>query len=85
MMGFLSARQIRVFDYPRFAEPLRDRVRARAAELASAAGVTIEHIAKKHIRTWRYVRQRGRNSQRIPSNISRITARERQHGNRTRG
>jgi len=50
MMGFLSARQIRVFDYPRFAEPLRDRVRDRAAELASASGVTIEHIAKKHIR-----------------------------------
>jgi len=50
MMGFLSARQIRVFDYPRFAEPLRDRVRDRASELASAAGVTIEHIAKKHIR-----------------------------------
>ena len=50
MMGFLSARQIRVFDYPRFAEPLRDRVRDRAAELASAAGVTIEHTAKKHIR-----------------------------------
>jgi hypothetical protein len=50
MMGFLSARQIRVFDYPRFAEPLRDRVRNRAAELASAAGVSIEHIAKKHIR-----------------------------------
>src|SRR5439155_13650837 len=48
--GFLSARQIRIFDYPRFAEPLRDRVRDRAAELASAAGVTIEHIAKKHIR-----------------------------------
>jgi hypothetical protein len=42
MMGFLFARQIRVFDYPRFAEPLRDRVRDRAGELASAAGVTIE-------------------------------------------
>ena len=50
MTGFLSARQIRIFDYPRFAEPLRDRVRDRAAELASAAGVTIEHTAKKHIR-----------------------------------
>jgi hypothetical protein len=50
MMGLFSARQIRVFDYPRFAEPLRDRVRDRAAELASAAGVTIEQIAKKHIR-----------------------------------
>jgi hypothetical protein len=50
MTGFLSARNIRIFDYPRFAEPLRDRVRNRAAELASAAGVTIEHIAKNHIR-----------------------------------
>src|SRR4051794_18630267 len=50
MTGFLSARQIRIFDYPRFAEPLRDRVRERAAELASAAGLTIEHIAKNHIR-----------------------------------
>jgi hypothetical protein len=50
MTGFLSARQIRIFDYPRFAEPLRDRVRDRAAALAGAAGVTIEHIAKNHIR-----------------------------------
>jgi hypothetical protein len=50
MTGFLSARQIRIFDYPRFAEPLRDRVRERAAELASAAGITIEYIAKNHIR-----------------------------------
>src|SRR5690242_2752869 len=50
MTGFLSARQIRIFDYPRFAEPLRDRVRERAAELASAAGITIEHLAKKQIR-----------------------------------
>ena len=40
MTAFLSARQIRIFDYPRFAEPLRDRVRVRAAELARAAGVT---------------------------------------------
>ena len=50
MTAFLSARQIRIFDYPQFAEPLRDRVRERAAELAAAAGVTIEHIAKSHIR-----------------------------------
>jgi hypothetical protein len=50
MTAFLSARQIRIFDYPRFAEPLRDRVRERAAELASAAGVSIQHIAKSHIR-----------------------------------
>ena len=50
MTAFLWAQGVRIFDYPRFAEPLRDRIRARAAELASAAGVTIEHIAKRHIR-----------------------------------
>ena len=50
MTAFLSARQIRIFDYPRFAEPLRDRIRDRAAELASAASITIEHVAKNHIR-----------------------------------
>src|SRR5258707_15485888 len=50
MAGFLCARQIRIFDYPRFAEPLRDRVREGAAELATAAGITIEHITKNHIR-----------------------------------
>ena len=50
MTAFLSARQIRIFDYPRFAEPLRDRVRVRAAELAGAAGIAIEHITKSHIR-----------------------------------
>src|ERR1700757_4705986 len=50
MTAFLSARQIRIFDYPRFAEPLRDRLREHAAELAAAAGITIEHIANSHIR-----------------------------------
>ena len=50
MTAFLSARQVRIFDYPRFAEPLRDRVRERAAELAAGAAVTIEHIANSQIR-----------------------------------
>jgi hypothetical protein len=50
MTGFLSARQIRIFDYPRFAEPLRDRVRDGATELSSTTGVIIEHIAKNHLR-----------------------------------
>ena len=49
MTAFLSARQVRMFDYPRFAEPLRDRVRERAAELAAGAAVTIEHIANSQI------------------------------------
>jgi hypothetical protein len=41
---------IRIFDYPTFAAELRDRVRAAAATIAATAGVTIEHIAKTHVR-----------------------------------
>jgi len=50
MTAFLKARGIRIFDYPRFAEPLRDAIRSRAREVAEAAGLEIEHIAKSHIR-----------------------------------
>ena len=50
MTRYLHANGIRVFDYPRFAMGLRDCVRDRAASLAEEAGVTIEHIAKSHIR-----------------------------------
>jgi hypothetical protein len=50
MTGYLNAKGIRIFDYPEFAKTLRDRVRDRAATLAAEAGVTIEHIAKPHIR-----------------------------------
>jgi len=50
MTAFLKARGIRIFDYPRFAEPLRDAIRSRAREVAEAAGLDIEHIAKSHIR-----------------------------------
>jgi hypothetical protein len=50
MTRFLYANQIRIFDYPQFAATLRDRVRERAVKLAQEAGITIEHIAKSHIR-----------------------------------
>ena len=50
MTRFLYAHEIRIFDYPEFALKLRDRVRARAAELAARAGIGIEHITKNHVR-----------------------------------
>lgn len=50
MTAFVKAQGVRIFDYPRFAEPLRDALRARAQELATSAGLTIEHISKAHIR-----------------------------------
>jgi DNA-binding MarR family transcriptional regulator len=50
MTAFLNANQIRIFDYPQFAAPLRDRVRENAEALALQAGIAIEFIAKKHVR-----------------------------------
>ena len=50
MTSFLYSRGIRIFDYARFAEPLRERIRARAQEVCAEAGIEIEHINKPHIR-----------------------------------
>ena len=33
MTSFLYSRGVRIFDYAQFAEPLRDRIRARALEV----------------------------------------------------
>jgi len=63
MTRFLHFKGIRIFDYPKFAMDLRDRVRDCAASLAEAGGVGIEHIAKSHIRkedvVARVLKQRG--------------------------
>ena len=48
MTRFLYSRGMRIFDYARLAEPLRDRVCACA--LAASAGVEIEPITKAPIR-----------------------------------
>jgi hypothetical protein len=50
MTSFLRARNIRIFDYPQFALPLRERIRDNAQALAAEHGAAIEHIAKAHIR-----------------------------------
>ena len=50
MTSFLYQHGIRIFDYAQFAEPLRERIRARALEVCAAAGIEIEHVNKSHIR-----------------------------------
>jgi hypothetical protein len=50
MTSFLYSRGIRIFDYPQFALPLRERIRENAQELAAKHGATIEHIAKADVR-----------------------------------
>ncbi|MGH8831229.1 MAG: hypothetical protein ACREXV_09055, partial [Polaromonas sp.] len=44
MSSFLYSRGIRIFDYAQFAEPLRERIRARAVQVCAAAGLEIEHV-----------------------------------------
>ena len=49
MTAFLTKRGIRIFDYPRFAEPLRDALRENAAALAKEQGVEIEFVRKSRL------------------------------------
>jgi len=50
MTSFLYERQIRIFDYPKFAEPFRNRIRENAEKLAAEAGIEIEFIRKRNFR-----------------------------------
>jgi hypothetical protein len=44
MTRYLSAREIRLFDYTHWAEPLRDELRRHTEALAEEAGLHIEFI-----------------------------------------
>lgn len=46
MAEYLTARGIRLFDYPRWAEPLRDAIRENAERVAREQGVEIEFVRK---------------------------------------
>ena len=46
MTGYLNANHIKIFDYPRFCEPLTQKVRSIAEEIAKAKDIEIEFIRK---------------------------------------
>jgi len=48
MAAYLRAHDIRLFDYARFAEPLREEVRQNAERLAREQGLVIEFIRSAH-------------------------------------
>ena len=50
MTSFLYKSHVRIFDYPRFAEPFRDTIRENAEKLAADHGIEIEYIRKKNFR-----------------------------------
>jgi hypothetical protein len=50
MTSYLKAQQVRIFDYPRFAEPYRDQIRTNAERLAEEHGIEIEFMRKSTFR-----------------------------------
>lgn len=56
MTAYLYANQIRIFDYPRFAEPLRDQLRDNAEKIAQDNGLPIQFIKKKNFRKERHIK-----------------------------
>ena len=57
MTHYLYQQGIRIFDYPKFAEPLREHIRENTEALAEANGVKIEFIRKKDFRKENRVQQ----------------------------
>ena len=47
MTDYLYKHQIRIFDYPKWAEPLRDSRRANTERIAAENGIEIEFVRSR--------------------------------------
>ena len=50
MTSWLYTQGIRIFDYPGFAEPLKEELRRNAEQIAQANDIQIEFVSKTHVR-----------------------------------
>ncbi len=50
MTFYLCGQGERIFDYPKFAEPFKNQLRANAQQIAKDNNIEIEFVAKSHIR-----------------------------------
>jgi hypothetical protein len=50
MTSYLYSKGVKIFDYPKFAEPFKEEIRANAEKMAENNGAEIEFVAKSHIR-----------------------------------
>jgi hypothetical protein len=50
MTGYLNFKNIRIFDYPKFAEPYKNEIRNNAKKIAETNGLKIDFLRKRHIR-----------------------------------
>ena len=57
MTAYLKSRKIRIFDYVRFTEPLRDEIIQNAERVAKENNIKIEFIRKSNLRKEERIRQ----------------------------
>lgn len=57
MTGYLYSHEIRIFDYPRFAEPFRNELRENAEKLAAENDIEIEFVRNHEIRKEELIQQ----------------------------
>ncbi|NLA47933.1 MAG: MarR family transcriptional regulator [Bacteroidales bacterium] len=50
MTSYLYSKDIRIFDYPKFAEPFKEEIRANTEKIAKQNNIEIEFVSKPHIR-----------------------------------
>ena len=50
MTSYLYTHNIKIFDYPQFALPLRNQLRSNAEQIAKDNNIKIEFVKKSHIR-----------------------------------
>lgn len=50
MTSYLYEKHVRIFDYPKFAEPFRNQLRENAERLAAENGIEIEFLRKRNVR-----------------------------------
>lgn len=50
MTTYMYQKGVKIFDYPKFAEPFKDQIRANAERIAKDQGLTIEFIRNSSIR-----------------------------------
>ncbi len=50
MTSYLYSQGVRIFDYPKFAEPFKELIRSNAEQIARKNDISIEFVKKSHIR-----------------------------------
>jgi len=76
MTSFLNMRNIRIFDYPRFAEPLRDEIRENAERIAVENGLEIEFVRKNDFRKEKVIKDILKERGHHPGHVAIISAME---------